>query len=419
MIQVLSRSWALLLGVFMLMIGNGLQGTLLGLRGEMEGFSTFEMSGVMSAYFLGFLFASRAVPELIRRVGHIRVFAALGSTISAILILYPALTEPWAWVLGRLLIGFCFCGVYVTAESWLNDGTDNDNRGKALSLYMIVQMGGIVLAQYIVLLGDIGGFVLFIIPSVLVSMSFAPILLSVRPTPAFETTKPLSIRRLIEVSPLACMGMFLLGGVFAAQFGMAAVFGTRAGLTVPQISLMISSVYVAALFLQYPIGWISDRMDRRVLIAVLSLIGGIGAFLSVVNGSFVMLLISSTLVGGTANPLYALLLAYANDFLDRSDMAGASGGFLFINGLGAISGPLIVGWAMDTVGAQGYWSYMGLLMMGLAIYAFWRMTRRSSTVSVEDTNQYAPIMPSATPVALEVAQEVYHDADQNAEEAQS
>jgi MFS family permease len=160
-------------------------------------------------------------------------------------------------------------------------------------------------------------------------------------------------------------------------------------------------------------------MDRRVLIAVLSLIGGIGAFLSVVNGSFVMLLISSTLVGGTANPLYALLLAYANDFLDRSDMAGASGGFLFINGLGAISGPLIVGWAMDTVGAQGYWSYMGILMIGLSIYAFWRMTRRSSTISVEDTSQYAPIMPSATPVALEVAQEVYLDADQNEEEAQS
>ena len=126
MIQVLGSSWALLLGMFMLMIGNGLQGTLLGLRGEVEGFSTLEMSVIMSAYFAGFLFASRYAPMMIRRVGHVRVFAALGSTISAVLILYPALAEPWAWTLGRVAIGFCFCGVYITAESWLNDAASND-----------------------------------------------------------------------------------------------------------------------------------------------------------------------------------------------------------------------------------------------------------------------------------------------------
>ncbi len=419
MIQVIGSSWALLLGMFMLMIGNGLQGTLLGLRGELEGFSTFSMSVVMSAYFLGFLFASQSVPKLIQRVGHVRVFAALASTISAILILYPALTEPWAWTLGRLFIGFCFCGVYVTAESWLNDGSANEHRGQALSLYMIVQMAGIVLAQYILLLGDVSGYILFIVPSVLVSMSFAPILLSIRPTPAFETTKPLPLRRLIEISPLASMGMFLLGGVFAAQFGMSAVFGARAGMTVPQISLMISLVYMAALLLQYPIGWLSDRMDRRVLILGLGAIGGAGAVLSVVSGNHFYFYISAALVGGTSNPLYALLLAYANDFLEREDMAAASGGFLFINGVGAIAGPLIVGFAMDTVGPSGYWAYVAFLMISIAVYAAWRMTRRGS-VAVEDTVQYAPVLHSATPVALEVAQEYYIEAeDQALEEAEA
>ena len=143
MLQVLSNRWALLLGMFLLMIGNGLQGTLLGVRGEIEGFSNLEMSIVMSAYFVGFLGASRMVPEMIRRVGHVRVFAALGSIVSAVLILYPAIPHPAAWAIGRAIIGFSFCGVYVTAESWLNNGANNENRGQALSLYMVVQMVGI------------------------------------------------------------------------------------------------------------------------------------------------------------------------------------------------------------------------------------------------------------------------------------
>ncbi|MEL6684063.1 MAG: MFS transporter, partial [Pseudomonadota bacterium] len=162
MFQVFTGSWALFVGMFMLMVGNGLQGTLLGLRGEAEGFSTLELSIVMSAYFLGFLFSSRYTPELIRRVGHVRVFAALGSMVSAVLIAYPVLVDPWAWAVGRVIIGFCFCGVYITAESWLNDASSNENRGKSLSVYMIVQMAGIVFAQWIVSQGDVLGYVLFI-----------------------------------------------------------------------------------------------------------------------------------------------------------------------------------------------------------------------------------------------------------------
>ncbi len=420
MIQVLGSSWALLLGMFMLMIGNGLQGTLLGLRGEVEGFSTLEMSIIMSAYFAGFLFASRYAPKMIRRVGHVRVFAALGSTISAVLILYPALAEPWAWTLGRVVIGFCFCGVYITAESWLNDAASNENRGKALSLYMIVQMAGIVFAQYLLTLGDVSGFILFIIPSVLVSMAFAPILLSVSPAPVFTTTKPLPIRLLIDASPLACMGMFLLGGVFAAQFGMSAVYGARAGLSVPQISLLVSITYVAALVLQFPIGWLSDRIDRRWLILGLAAVGGTAALASfILPGHIWLIMASAALVGGTSNPLYALLIAYANDYLAREDMAAASGGLLFINGVGAIAGPIVVGWMLDNVGPQGFWAFIAVLMLGLATYAAWRMLRRPDRgVEISESVPYAPVGPSATAVAAEVAQEVYieHEIEQQEEQ---
>ena len=209
MFQVFTGSWALFLGMFMLMIGNGLQGTLLGLRGDLEGFSTFSLSIVMSAYFVGFLFSSRFTPELIRRVGHIRVFAALGSTISAVLILYPVMVEPWAWTIGRIIIGFCFCGVYVTAESWLNNASTNETRGQSLSVYMLAQMSGIVVAQGILSLGDASGYTLFIVPSVLVSLAFAPILLSIQPTPAFETTKPMSLK-IIDGSSLSKCAAFTI-----------------------------------------------------------------------------------------------------------------------------------------------------------------------------------------------------------------
>ena len=189
MISVLSNSWALLLGMLLLMLGNGLHGTLIGVRGEIEQFTTFEMSIVMSAYFVGFLGASRLVPDLIRRVGHVRVFAALGSFISAVLIIFPLFAHPIVWTLGRLIIGFCFCGVYIVAESWLNNGASNDNRGKALSLYMIVQMAGIVAGQGLLLVADPGGYVLFMVISILVSISFAPILLSVSYTHLTLPTK--------------------------------------------------------------------------------------------------------------------------------------------------------------------------------------------------------------------------------------
>lgn len=405
MLDVLKSSWALLLGMMLLMVGNGLQGTLLGVRGDIEGFSTFEMSIVMSAYFAGFFGGSRVTPALIRRVGHVRVFAALGSGVSAVLILFPTVTEPWAWILLRVVIGFCFSGVYVTAESWLNNASSNENRGKALSIYMIVQMAGIVSAQGILALGDPSGFILFVIPSVLVSISFAPILLSINPTPSFETAKPMSLRALFEVSPLGCVGIFTLGGVFSAQFGMAAVYGTQAGLTLGQISAFVAMIYVGALIFQYPIGWLSDRMDRRLLILGSSLLTGliaIAGFFLVDRFSTILWL--GFLVGGLSNPLYSLLIAYTNDYLEADDMAAASGGLIFINGLGAIAGPLLTGWAMEGIGPGGYWVYIASLMLALAIYAGYRMTRRAAT-PLDETAAYASFTPSATAVTVEAAQE--------------
>ncbi|MGR3617378.1 MAG: MFS transporter [Paracoccaceae bacterium] len=413
MIQVLTSAWALLLGIGLLLVGNGLQGTLLGVRGEIEGFSTFEMSLVMSAYFLGFLGGSRMAPKMIRRVGHVRVFAALASFISAVMILYPVLPNMWVWIAGRVIIGFCFSGVYVTAESWLNNAADNSNRGKALSLYMIVQMAGIISAQALIQVGDPGGYEAFIIASILVSISFAPILLSISPTPAFDTTKPMTLKELMKISPLGMVGMFLLGGIFSAQFGMSAVYGATIGLTLSELSLFIATFYIGALILQYPLGWASDRMDRRALILIVSALGAAGGVIGFLfQPNFQALLVAAFIIGGLSNPLYSLLIAYTNDYLEHDDMAAASGGLVFINGLGAITGPLITGWLMEdgVLGPRGFFAFIAVLLCVMAIYAAYRATQRAS-IPIGDTGIMTPMVPSASPVAVEFAQEYAIDVD--------
>jgi len=417
MIGVLFQSWALFLGIFLLMIGNGMQGTLLGLRGSIEGFSAVEMSYVMSAYFLGFLGGSRIAPVLIRRVGHIRVFAALASFISAVLILYPTITDPIAWGLLRVIFGFCFSGVYVTAESWLNNSATNETRGQSLSVYTIVMMGGIVASQYVILLGDASGFVMFILPSVLVSIAIAPMLLSATPTPAYERAKPMSLLAAFRFSPLSAVGTFFAGAVFAAQFGMTAVYGTEAGLTTPQIAVFVSVFYIGGLLFQFPVGWIADRTDRRLLILVLAFCGGLSAIGALVfSDVFPVLLVTSFLIGGFSNPLYPLLIAYMNDYLETDDMAAGSGALLFLNGLGAVLGPVLAGYMMDIIGPEMFWAFLAAMLLILSGYALWRMRQRPAASPVEENVSYVPISPISTTVALEAAQEQYVENAELAEE---
>ena len=392
------HSWPLLLGVMLLMVGNGVQGSLLGIRGALEGFSTFQLSVVMSAYFLGFLGGSRLAPTMIRRVGHVRVFSALGSMISAVLILYPLLVDWVSWSAMRVVIGFCFSGVYVTAESWLNNTASNETRGQALSAYMIVQMLGIIAAQGLLAMGDPGGFGLFIIPSVLVSLAFMPILLADTPAPTFDAIKPMSFVQLFRTSPLGCAGMLLTGGVFSAMFGMASVYGAMSAMTIGQIAVFVAAMYVGGLILQYPIGWLSDRMDRRALILGMAAAGSVVmAVAAALPTPFVFEVVVALLLGGIINPLYSLLIALTNDHLSKEQMPGASAGLIFLNGFGAIFGPLVAGWLMGEIGPKGYFLIIGVLFAVLAGYAAYRMTRRASPVHV---GGYAGLSPTASSLAV-------------------
>lgn len=417
MLNVVKANWALLVGILLLMLGNGIQSTLLGVRGSIEGYSPATMSLVMSGYFFGFLGGSRLAPKLIRRVGHVRVFAALASLISAVMILYAAFPSVVVWTVLRVIIGFCFSGVYVVAESWLNDNSTNNTRGQVLSVYLIVQLVGIVSAQGLLNFGDPSGYFLFVIGSVFVSVSFAPILLSVSPAPVFESAKPMSLRGLVRVSPLGAAGSFCLGALFGCLWGMGPVFGTETGMSVQQISLFIAAIYGGGMFFQFPVGWLSDRFDRRKLIVAMSAVCAVAAVSGTfVSGWFPALLAASFVVGGVVNPLYTLIIAYTNDNLDPEDMASGAGALIFLNGAGAAGGPLIVGWMMSVFGPNGFLYYILAVTAFLAAFALFRMAVRPADPD-QLSGAYTPLGPTTTPVALDMAQEIASETPPDDESA--
>ncbi len=246
--------------------------------------------------------------------------------------------------------------------------------------------------------GDPTGFGLVIIPSVLVSLAFMPILLADVPAPTFDQIRPMSFRKLFTVSPLGCVGMLLTGGVYSAMFGMSSVWGASIGLSIGQIAAFVAALYIGGLILQYPIGWISDQFDRRVLVMWMSAIGAVIMLVATVfTLPFSLILAVAVLLGGTINPLYSLLIAHTNDFLGQEDMAAASAGLIFLNGFGAIFGPIVTGWLMGLIGPEGFFLFIGGLFAMLAVYSVWRMARRTTP---EGSSGYTGLTPTASSLAV-------------------
>jgi MFS family permease len=413
MFQILGAVWALLLGMTLIMIGNGMQATLMGVRGGIEGFSTLDLAVITSGYFVGFLAGSRLAPHMIRQVGHVRVFAALGSFMSAALIAFPLLSDPWVWSILRVAIGFCMSGIYVTSESWLNNAATNATRGKVLGIYMIAQTLGGLAGQGMLNLASPDDFTLFVLASIVVSLAFAPILLSAKPVPAAEKIRPMSLRRLYDVSPLGTVGLFLLGIVFSAQAGMGAVYGQAAGLGVGQIATFVSALIAGALITHLPIGWLSDRMDRRRLIMGASVLGALACILGGLSqGAFGLILIAALGVGGVIAPLYSLLIAYVNDYLEFEDMPAASGGLVFVYGAGAMTGPLIAGQVMELTGPAGFWLVLGLSFVSVVLFGIWRMLRRPD--GPDEESAYVGTMPTGSYVAIETVSDLGHEEEEGA-----
>ncbi len=284
MVQVVLSAWALLLGMGMLMLGNGLQGSLLGLRAISEGFGTTVTGLVMTGYFVGFLAGSTLAPRIVMNVGHVRVFSALASLASVAILIHVAAVEPLTWAAMRFMTGFAYAGLYVVAESWLNDRADNETRGQLLSVYMVVMFSGLALGQLLLNAADPGGFFLFLLTSVMISLAMVPIALTAGPAPAFEATEKISIRQLYRLSPLGVMGAAATGMAHGTLFALGAVYGDRIGLSIAEISLLMGITVVGGIVAQWPIGRLSDRFDRRRVLTAVALLAAIFALLAAVLG---------------------------------------------------------------------------------------------------------------------------------------
>ncbi len=373
----LRSSAALLIGFGILMLGDGLQGTLLAVRAALEAFPTTVTGAIMSVFFAGFLAGSLYTPRIVERVGHIRAFAALASLASAAILIHAVFVSPLAWSALRLFSGFCFAGLYVVTESWLNARADNRNRGQLLSVYMVIAYLGTAVGQLLLNVADPLGFGLFILTSVLISVALVPLLLSASAAPGTGAPVPVNLRELFSISPLGVFGVVCSGMASAALFAMGPVYADAVGLSVAQISLFMTAGVTGCVVLQWPIGRLSDKYDRRQMLTLTTFLAAGAAMgaASVSSGSMLWLMVWTALFGGLSLPLYSLCIAHANDFLAPDQMVAASGGLVLANGIGSVLGPVSVSVAMSLHDDGFFWSLAGIHAM-LGAFALYRMKCR-------------------------------------------
>ena len=402
--------WALLVGVTILALGHGLHGSLIGIRAAAENFDTATTGFIMSGYSLGLIFSAYLTPRIVTYVGHIRVFAAFAAIVSTCVLFIPLWVNPLFWFAMRFVAGVCTSGLYIVAESWLNDASSNKNRGKILSVYMTLTFGAMGLGQLLLNIQDQSGFARFIAVSALISLALVPISLMRSEPPSLEATKGVSVVDIYRASPLATVAVFANGLGQSAFFSMGAVFGIGIGLSLPYISLMMALPPLAVILSQYPLGALSDRFDRRAMVTGLAFVAAGLCALAIPASAISNFALIGVVVafGAIALPIYSLVLAYANDHLSRDQMLGASSKMILLYGMGAILGPVLAGAFMRQFGAIGFMIYLMLVYGGTGIFALFRTMRRPTVP--KEAGPIVQVSPVTTAVS---AQALADEASRN------
>src|SRR5712672_715932 len=265
--SAITKTWPLLLGMGVLMLGAGLQGTLLGLRATLEGFPTPVIGVIMSCYYVGYLLGTFTAPRLVRNVGHIRVFAALAAVASAAILVQGSVVHPIPWAIMRLISGVCFAGIYVVAESWLNDRASRSNRGPLFAVYMLILYVGLGAAQFLLIVSNPLTPTPFMLVSVLISLAMVPIVVSAQQSPERALPRKVHLPELYRNSPLGVVGVTVSNLISATLFSMGPVYARLSGLETTNVATFMAASILAAVVTQYPVGRLSDRMDRRTVIA--------------------------------------------------------------------------------------------------------------------------------------------------------
>jgi MFS family permease len=401
----------LLSGLGVLLVGVGLLGTLLGVRATIASFTNIETGLIMAGYYAGYIAGTVLAPRLIRNVGHIRCFAAFAALAAAAGLGFGMFINPWAWLTLRVLSGACVVGVYMVVESWLNEQSAGPARGRVFAIYMMSTLIALAGGQFLLLAGDSSQLTLFALAAILISVGVVPIALTRVTEPRIDLSVPVRLAELLRISPLGSVGALCAGMVNGAFWGMAPVFGQRLALAESQIALLMSATILGGATLQWPIGHLSDHIDRRTVLVITSFATAAAAAAAafIVIEGMPGLAVSAFVYGGLMFSLYGISVAHANDHLEQGQVLGATRGLLLVYGVGALCGPLLGGIGMQFTGPVGLPAVSAAIAAGLAVFGVYRMTRRAPPPVAEQT-EFVPLV-RTSPIALEM----HPDADPSPE----
>ena len=409
--KILKNSWALFLGMGLIMLAHGYQGSLLGVRAVQEEFSLVATGFMLSGYYVGYFIGAKTIPIFILRVGHIRVFAAFASIASVVILMHSIFIHPFTWFVLRVVTGISMVSIYTIAESWLNDRSSNKNRGSVLSMYMIVLYGSMAIGMFFLNFSKPENFQPFILVSLFMSLALIPILLTKRKAPTFKKITGMSLKELYYTSPLGMVGSLFYGTAQSALFSLLAVYAASMNFTIFEISIVTFLLAISGAIAQYPIGSLSDRFDRRLVIIYTTFGAAFFAICAIVASKQMYLpdglassktwfYISLILFSFCSLPMFAIIFAHTNDFIPKEKFVAAGAGLQFAFGLGAMSGPFLCSLFMDLIGSNGYFVFLIIFHSVIGVFAIYRMKVRKTAENPD--SQFTPLPQTITPLGLEL-----------------
>lgn len=409
--KVLKNSWALFLGMGFLMMAYGFQGSLLGVRAVQEEFSLTSTGFMMSGYFVGYFIGAATIPNIISRVGHIRVFAAFASMASLVVLIHAIIINPFVWFLLRVLTGISMVCIYTVAESWLNDRSSNKNRGSVLSIYMVILYGAMGIGMFLLNFSSPQNFQPFILISVITSAALIPILLTKKKPPTFKRIKAMTLKDLYKASPFGMVSSIFYGTIQSALFTLLAVYAASMNFSIFEISVVTFLLAVSGAVSQFPVGKLSDIYDRRLVI-IISTFGAAIFSLFAIYVSKQMYLPEGLATSKTwfyifliffsfcSLPMFSLILAHTNDYIPKEKFVAAGAGLQFVFGLGAMSGPFLCSVFMNIVGSNGFFIFLFFFHALIGLFGIYRMRVRQ-TVENPDS-QFVAMPQTITPAGIEL-----------------
>ena len=409
--KILKNSWALFLGMGLIMLAHGYQGSLLGVRAVQEEFSLVSTGFMLSGYYVGYFIGAKTIPSFILRVGHIRVFAAFASIASIVILMHSILINPFSWFILRVITGISMVSIYTIAESWLNDRSSNKNRGSVLSIYMIVLYGSMAIGMFFLNFSKPENFQPFILVSLFMSLALIPILMTKRKAPTFKKITGMSLKELYQTSPLGMVGSLFYGTAQSALFSLLAVYAASMNFTIFEISVVTFLLAISGAVAQFPIGKLSDMFDRRLVITYTTFGSAFFAICAIIASRQMYLpgdlatsktwfYIFLILFSFCSLPMFAIIFAHTNDFIPKEKFVAAGAGLQFAFGLGAISGPFLCSIFMKIIGPNGYFIFLVIFHSIIGIFSIYRMRVRSTEENPD--SQFTPLPQTITPLGMEL-----------------